>query len=411
MRMQQQPEHARRILWSFSLVAATVLINAGAVCGQQGLPCPFECAGGWPNDSCLASLLNRECGVSIDPVYYGEVFTNARGGISTSGATKYQALLDLPVTIDFEKLNAPLPGTFFLLAQNTHGRGLTLDYVGDTMVFSNIDSGVNIMQVSEYWWEFLLCDGDIAVRLGKQDLNTEFLVMESASDFIQSSFGLSPAAAPPSYPNPSMAAVVLAQLTNSLQLKTGIWDVLAHGGSWGFSGNDVLLVIAELQHNHVLSFGGRELPGTLEAGMIYSPPDGAFGLDLPSATGVYVQIQQLIYRESTSPSGQIQGLGLFASYHPRFGDNNPFKTFLVDAVAGAVYTGLLPGRDADVIGLGFAWAELNQSGPNQETAVELFYKAQITPSVSLQPDLQYIVTPSGILPDALVAGVRFVLTM
>lgn len=68
----------------------------------------------------------RSCdrGISIEPVYYGEVFTNARGGLSTDDATQYQALFDLPLTLDFQKSRLPLPGRFFLLAQNTHGRGL-----------------------------------------------------------------------------------------------------------------------------------------------------------------------------------------------------------------------------------------------------------------------------------------------
>ena len=76
-------------------------------------------------------------------------------------------------------------------------------------------------------------------------------------------------------------------------------------------------------------------------------------------------------------------------------------------MAGFVYTGLLPQRDADVLGAGVAWAELFQGGTNQETVFELFYKMEITPGISIQPDLQYIVTPSGIHRDAIAVGVRF----
>ena len=53
------------------------------------------------------------------------------------------------------------------------------------------------------------------------------------------------------------------------------------------------------------------------------------------------------------------------------------------------------------------WAELFQGGTNQETVFELFYKAEITPRIRIQPDLQYIATPSGIHRDALAVGVRF----
>ena len=85
-----------------------------------------------------------------------------------------------------------------------------------------------------------------------------------------------------------------------------------------------------------------------------------------------------------------------------------WRTTIGDSfAAGLVYTGLLPRRDRDVLGAGVVWAELFQGGTNRETAIEIFYKAAITDRVSLQPDLQYIVTPSGLHRDALVAGVRF----
>ena len=58
------------------------------------------------------------------------------------------------------RLNAPAR-TIRLLAENTHGRGLTEDFIGDTQVISNIDSGDNISQISEYWWELGLLDDDV----------------------------------------------------------------------------------------------------------------------------------------------------------------------------------------------------------------------------------------------------------
>ena len=46
-----------------------------------------------------------------------------------------------------------------------------------------------------------------------------------------------------------------------------------------------------------------------------------------------------------------------------------------------VDTGLLPSRNRDVLGTGLSWGELFQGGTNQETVVEVFYKAHITPRV------------------------------
>lgn len=355
----------------------------------------------------LDPLLEVDCAVTLQPVYYGEMFTNVRGGLSTNGATQYQALLDLPVALDLEKARLPLPGSFFLLAQNTHGRGLTEHFVGDSQVISNIDSFQNIMQISEYWWEFRLFDQGLAVRLGKQDVNSEFLVMDLARDFIQSSFGLSPSSGFPSYPHASMAAVLLADLTPSVTLKAGIWDVLADGGGWGLSGNDVTITFGELECQYVLFDG--QLPGALDVGIGYlSGGVVAPRETLSSGYGYYIQLEQLVIRENPYSQGDAQGLGGFVSYFPRFPNGAPPVRAIGDAfVAGVVYKGLVPGRDEDVVGAGFAWAELYQGGTNREAVVEAFYKADVTTWLSVQPDLQYIASPSGIHRDALAAGIRF----
>lgn len=357
-----------------------------------------------------ASLFQRHEAISLEPVYYGEVFTNTRGGISTNGATQYQALLDLPLMIDFEKTDLPLPGRFFMLAQNTHGRGLTEEFVGDTQVVSNIDSFDNIMQVSEYWWEIGLLNDSVTIRLGKQDVNTEFLNMDLAQDFIQSSFGLSPSAGLPSYPDPSMAAVALADLAESVRLKLGFWDALADGGRWGFSGNEITLLFAEVEYKHALL--DDRLLGTIELGVAYASGGAALGLTVPSMFGYYIQFEQLICREQGYDEGDPQGLGVFASHFPRFPSFSiPAPMILNDLVAGVMYKGLIPGRDEDVIGAGVAWTQFNPIAKNEETAFEFFYKAKVTPYMSVQPDLQYIAKPSGIHRDALVVGLRFEVAM
>ncbi|WP_182864708.1 carbohydrate porin [Stieleria mannarensis] len=349
--------------------------------------------------------------ITCEPIYYGELFTNARGGIATKNATRYQGLLDLLVTTDLEQLPIPLPGRFVLLAQNTHGRGLTDDFIGDTQVISNIDSGDNIMQVSEYWWEFMLLHENITVRLGKQDLNTEFLVMDLASDFIQSSFGLSPSAGFPSYPDPGMAAVLQAKLTDSATLKVGFWDSLADGGRWGFSDNEVTFSVLELEYRYALADG--DLPGTLDVGVGYQSEGQVVpGASLSSGYGYYVQVEQTLFRETPRQEEPVQGLGIFGSYFPRFANGSAPISSIDDAlVCGVVYTGLIPGRDGDVAGAGYAWAGLHQGGANEEAVVELFYKARLTPKLTVQPDLQYISTPSGIYPDALAVGTRFELQL
>ncbi len=350
-------------------------------------------------------LFGPECGIRFEPVYCGEVFTNTRGGLATKDATQYQALLDLSIEFDFEAMQLPVPGKFFMLAQNTHGRGLTQDFVGDVMVLSNIDSFKDITRVSEYWWELPLGER-LAIRLGKQDLNTEFLFIDVAQDFIQSTYGLTPSTAFPTFPDPSMAMVAMMRLNDAWRLKTGVWDAFSSGGNWGFSGNDSVLVIGELEHTYALRDG--TLPGVAVMGAVYESSGEVDGVPISAVQEYFVQLEQHIYRECPGDEENVQGMAFFVGYYPRFpGRLITDKSIGSNFVAGLVYRGLLASRDDDVVGLGYSVAELFAGGSNREADVELFYKLRFTPRVSLQTDVQYLGTPAGVLRDSIVVGMRF----
>jgi porin len=354
----------------------------------------------------LPDPLHGGHGITFEYVYTGEVFSNTRGGITTRNATQYEGLLDLALVADFREAGLPLPGRFFMLAQNTHGRGLTEDFIGDAQVISNIDSFDNIMQVSEYWWEIPLLDGDLIFVFGKQDLNTDFGVTELAVDFVQSSFGLTPSVAVPTYPAPSFAAVVKAQLTEILELKVGIWDGRPKGGNWGFSGSGVTLTVGELKMRYEL--GRDNLPGDFYIGAAYHADDFFHTARMSDSSGDYISylgIDQMLWRECHAAEETDQGFGVFGQYSwtpPQINEQHQY------AGAGVIYHGLFSGRDNDTMGAGVAHLIFNDSpGQSTETVVEWFYKAEITPEIMLQPDVQFIATPSGVHRDALVLGLRF----
>jgi len=353
----------------------------------------------------MDSPVERRSGLTVTPEYIGEVFSNTRGGISTNDATRYLGLLNLGITLECEELSHAIPGKLYLLAQNTHGEGLTANFVGDTQVVSNIDAYRNIMQVSEYWWEYSSLDEFVTFRLGKQEFNTEFLAIETASHFVQSTFGLSPSTAFPTFPNQSIGAVMILQLTESWRLKSGLWDAFSRGSTWGFSGNDSVVVAGELEYSYAFSDG--RLPGILSVGAVYESGEIVEGKPISAVYEYVFQIEQALSRDPESEDGSAQGWSVFAGLYPRFaGDEVAEDSVGSSVVAGMVGTGLLDGRDRDAVGLGLAWSELYRGGSNQEKVVELYYRAQLTQRMTLQPDVQYIATPSGIYRDALAVGTR-----
>ena len=91
--------------------------------------------------------------------------------------------------------------------------------------------------------------------------------------------------------------------------------------------------------------------------------------------------------------------------------------------SGLVYTGLLPCRKADRLGLAFAYGQVSSgyrtlagqqgiTGASYEAVTELTYSIQLTPAITLQPDPQYVLHPGGTQQygNALVAGFRATVT-
>ncbi len=129
--------------------------------------------------------------------------------------------------------------------------------------------------------------------------------------------------------------------------------------------------------------------------------------------GIYGLAEQIVFHEAQDLD---QDLTLFA----RVGFADPqVNRFSQYYGGGLVYTGLIPGRDVDGIGVGVA-ATLNgshfkrarrlagQTTENAEIALEFTYAINLGPAIVIQPDLQYIINPdaNSTVRNAFVLGVR-----
>ncbi len=353
--------------------------------------------------------------LSAEYIYTGEVFTNTRGGLNTRRATRYRGNFDLLVLADLDAAEFAPGGKVFLHGQTGHGQGLTRDDVGDFQVLSDIDAH-DFVQMSEFWWERQWFDGFITTRLGKRDANEDFAIVDMASDFINSSFTLHPTIPMPTFPDPSMAATVFVHLSDQLVLKAGVWDGEPDGRNWGFSGTGVVFSMYEMEYHYRL---WDRLPGELHFGLWHHSgdwPDLAPGSErvFSGNLGVNGEIAQMLYVEpdanNSGDNSNGRGLGVFfqTAWAPR--DRNEATEYYG---GGLIYRGLLRRRESDVLGVGVAHIRLSPRLPGltHETAVELFYKAQVNPWFTIQPDMQFIANPGGAGRDALVVGMRFELSL
>ncbi|MBN1910514.1 MAG: carbohydrate porin [Pirellulales bacterium] len=414
--MSQRLNH---LPWRFAILTLALFLPAWA--GAEELGGPFstpeapsgQTAGVDEGPSGLFGPgLHGRGPISAEYVYTADLFDNTLGGLNTTRAVRYRGLFDLAIGGDLDQLGWFPGGRVYFLAQNGHGQGPSLLDVGDIQYVSNIEAP-DFVQMSVYRWEKTLIEDRLEVHLGKQDANEEFAVVEMAGHFIHSSFGFHPTIPMPTYPDPSMAAVLLWHPTEWLRLQGGVWDGQPDGRNWGFSGSGETFSIFEAElHYHL---GRHRLPGTFHAGAWHHNgrwDDPAPGPPLlyDGNHGIHAECQQLLFREHDAGPDEGQGLGTFFQYGWSPADRNVQHQYFG---AGLVWTGPIRNRDEDVLGMGMAHLIFSKRLPNQpsETAVELFYRAVLSPNVIVQPDLQFISNPVCSGRDALVAGVRMVLVL
>ncbi|MBC7771869.1 MAG: carbohydrate porin, partial [Pyrinomonadaceae bacterium] len=129
--------------------------------------------------------------------------------------------------------------------------------------------------------------------------------------------------------------------------------------------------------------------------------------------GFYVSAEQQLITRGDSEEDLDKGLFVFAKYAR--GDKDVAECEQSVGL-GACLHGTFGDRTDDQAGIFVGWADLSNdpmSGyARDETAIEFFYKVAITPFLSLKPDLQYIINPSGDpgIHDAVVGSIRLELT-
>jgi len=361
-------------------------------------------------------------GINLEISYLTDFLTNTRGGLNTKRASVYRGLVDITAAFDTQAMGLWDGGTFFIDFQQIHGRDISLKYVGDLQALSNLDAP-DRTQVAEYWYEQALFDNKLRIKIGKIDANADFNYVEYGLEHIHSSPGVNPTVSlMPTWPDPALGLSVFVEPVDWLYLGAGIYDGSAEGNRWGFEttfhGSDDSFTIYELGLRPTFNIAGQELPGTYRIGGWYH--SGLFDVfinDLggrrPAQThrgnaGMYFNFDQLVYRENPEAEDDQQGLGAFFQFGwapSAYNEISQYYGF------GGQYTGLFSTRDQDVTGFGFYHVSLSgrvQSleRRHSETAIELFHKFQLTPFMSLKPDLQYIINPGGDGRDALVAGIR-----
>ena len=398
----------------------------------------------------------EEKGVSISAQLVNDMLWNTTGGISPGGAD--DGLLQFGTQIDTEKVIGLPGGTFkntwfWLYGRNPSG------FVGDVNAVSGI-TGNPAFRCYELWYEQNLAfggfDDAISLRGGLLGLDAEFCISDSALLFVNGTFGF-PALqsqnlvnSGPQYPMATPGVRLALHPFSWLRLRGALAQANPfsqaenlHNFNWNFGPSGGLLSMNEAEVAWGEADSSRVLPGKAKAGFFIQngpsatlPEEWSFGPPSTVAycTGFYGVWDQTLYRPATpekAPSGKktvVPSDGDGADAPPEKGLKSFLRvgfspqsasplSFYTDG--GLVYTGLLPNRPEDKLGLAFCYGSVSPAyrtlgnqqgvpGASFESVAELTYSIRLAPCVALQPDIQYVLHPGGTQQygNALVVGFR-----
>lgn len=364
-------------------------------------------------------------GVDIAVANTTDIFINTRGGRRRQASVAN--LIEAAVSLDLTHLVGLDGGKVFVLGLGTHG-GEPAAYVGSAHAPSNL-AATDAFRLFEFWYEQRLLDDRVAALVGLFAVDSEFDAKPTADLFVNGGFGTgldlseSGRRGPSIFPQTSFGLRLRVQPVPGWSIQAAILDGVPgdpqdpDATSIRLGDGDGVFAIAE---------GNFEASGPIRlrlglGGWHYTTPLEDVATvrehDEPrlrrGSAGVYGFLEADLYSEA---GGFGQGLAGYLRLGRADADTNRFGSYYG---AGVVYTGLLPGRERDMAGFGVSSAvngapfrdrqrRLGAGVDPAETVFELTYRAEVRPSISLQPVIQYLLNPSTDpgLRDSLALGLR-----
>lgn len=347
--------------------------------------CPLHADGG---DTGSAAPLQYKVSMT------GDMARSFTGGLRQGSACLGMAALN--ATLDTGAAGLWKNGSFSVTGVHTLGSMPSAELFGDAQVSSNIEAG-NHTFLLELWFRQRF--GKVEITAGLQDLNAIFALSESGGLYLNSSFGIIPVISgnipAPIFPQTSPGLIVVRETGKAGSLSMALFDgqptpfdTNPYNTRWKFDLEEGLLAVME--YSHQVSFKGLE--GNYRIGLFSHDHlfDSFRKQKLPEADhdptlgGYIIADQHLLSRNAREVSVFLQA-GYSASS----------DSFIdLSAGMGINVSGLIRGREEDMAGVAVTAGRFS-GNKRTETAIELTYRMHIGDHTYLQPDLQYIIHPSG----------------
>jgi len=400
---------------------------------------------------------------------FTQSFTLTLDGFTKTAGGVIEPPEDDPSSPDVDESTTPLPantaivGLFDYVAQvNTSAAGLwengsfvghisamfgtnPSDTVGDLHGVSSIAAGFTAVKVIEAFYQHTFPLSGTVVTAGIFDVNTDFVVAEYANLFVNGAFGfdntIGANAGPSNFPNTALGLEMKTDISINAYVQAALFDGAPESEGKGFGDftpdkDDGVFSILEVGWHEGEAF----TPGyyKVAVGGWYLKKEPVAGFRIPGMDGM--EATEGMEPEIRSGTGGMyllaetsigETLGLFFRAGRADADFNQYGQFYA---AGINYKGLIPGREEDLLGVGFVQTRLSgawlvfpnptEESPGQtngfdpveeavlqypaETTYEVTYSSQVLPWLMVQPTFQYVLQPNmdPAIGNAAVFGIR-----
>jgi len=397
--------------------------------------------GSW---GCVRPVLDNN-GISQNISYLGNFAANPSGGMSRGAANS--SSVNLGLGVDLKKLSGveSLDGWSIV---NTwvwrFGDSLTNERLGNEFnVQQNYGSQtVQLQSLYAAYMKSVLADWDLTFKFGRFAAGDNFMAKPIYWLYQNNAFDGTPVGVFKqmkfsAYPGSTWAAFAQVREKDGGYVKAGVYQIntpkqdSSQGLDWSFNGDGVNATFEigkDFNHD-----GSGKSPANLSAGVAadwYDAPRN----DDPSKysyfnCSVYVQADYMIWNMGPVKENQphyivrdedkwrdLRGIVLWGVV--QYSPYENLSTMPIFVNGGLLFNAPFASRADDVLCFGIAYGKYSntlldvQKNASYETVFELNYKFQINRFAFIQPNVQYILNPSGgKYGDAVVLGIQFGLNL
>jgi len=370
--------------------------------------------------------LNR-LGITPTASYTTQLMGNPSGGQSR-GFT-YAGTLQASIFWDLDKL-LHIPGLSFNVggAWST-GKNLSADYVGNIFTIQSAytapGNGSNNLTLGEIYLQQQLFNSSLMIAAGRLAPQSTFAVMPVLNQYING--GINPVPGhlginDPSFtqypPGVEWGVEAIYNVTPRFQIAAGVFNNNPNSAGGGKGGLDFSLqqgnrgALSVVQVNYLFNHAKNDtgLPGQYTVGGFYDSNRFSSLSNLNSTESgtysIYGLFQQMVYRDGGVDSQK----GLTIWGETAIAPKSSVNTMPYFVGGGLSYQGSIPGRDNDIASTGVIYGTFSSFIPHTtaETVIEANYQINLKRWLSITPDIQYIIRPSGssAIGNALVLGTQ-----